>query len=377
MYSAGLGFRAVSFGYDQYKKRKQAGEELPERKRRNAQADIFEGIDPEDVRQLRDVDMTATKSLKSRALSAGKVMYKGVTKLMTIGSFGMNIYTVVMKVQTHDKAMADLREMLNRYNRENPIYDHALNGSPDEAALNSLAEFFSIDISSEDTKSALKKGYVAIANEYSNTVKNLLSDAGGIDGAYSAMIDKFQKTAVDDADKSVIASLENSYNNYKAFKQIALDESKPTEVRKSEGLDKIRDEFISSISKQLNQILATLNIQIDDHNCLNILIESGKKLNKKKAGIEATNAEIKATIEGYKKYPGLPEALLNELTKKDMATLEKNMATLESDIKAEAGSALTILDVTSSSRSKFKTVEEVEETLRKLMQEEFLSRKKL
>ncbi|MTJ50708.1 hypothetical protein [Dolichospermum sp. UHCC 0259] len=361
--SGGLGFRAVSFGYDQYKKRKQANEELPERKRRNAQADIFEGIDPEDVRKLRIADITANKSLKSRAKTVGKVMYKGVTKLMTIGSFGMNIYTVVMKVQAHDKAMADLREMLNRYNKENPIYDHALSGSPDEAALNSLAEFFAIDISSEDTKSALKKGYYTILGEYENTVQNVLSGpeydgirGGGIDGAYTAMINKFRVTAVENADTSVIISLENSYNNYKKFKQIALDKSKQSEARKSEGLDKIRDEFISSVSNQLNQILATLNVQIDDHNSLNILIQSGNKLSKKEAEIEEKIKDLKT------KYPDVPDALLQDLAKSDLDSLK-------SAIKEEADSALIILNITSSSRSKFKTVEEVEEAIRQIIQD--------
>ena len=352
--SGGRGLRAVSFGYDQYKKRKQANEELPERKRRNAQADIFEGIDPEDVRKLRIADITANKSLKSRAKTVGKVMYKGVTKLMTIGSFGMNIYTVVMKVQAHDKAMADLREMLNRYNKENPIYDHALSGSPDEAALNSLAEFFAIDISSEDTKSALKKGYYTILGEYENTVQNVLS---GIDGAYTAMINTFRDTAVENADTSVIISLEKSYNNYKKFKQIALDKSKQSEARKSEGLDKIRNEFIDSVSEQLNQILATLNVQIDDHNSLNILIASGDKLSKKEAEI----AEIEEKIKDLKtKHPDDP--LLQDVAKLALDSLK-------SAIKEEADSALFTLNIASSSRSKFKTVEEVEEAIRKIIQD--------
>jgi hypothetical protein len=289
---------------------------------------------------------------------------------MTVGSFGMNIYTVITKVQEHDQAMADLRNMRDRYNRENPIYDCAINGASDDTQLKAVADFFGISISDDDTKAALKKGYNGILGDYENTLQNLLSGPeeqgireGGFDGAYTAMISKFKENAVDGADTSVITGLENSYKNFKTLKQIALDKTKASEVRKNGGLDKIRDEFNNSIGHQMNLILETINIQIHDHNSLNILVQSARKLVPESKPVPDQNVIDALVAQLKQSTPGLPDDIYLKLAQ---TAAVPNPETL---IKPEATSAFSVLNITSPKRSKFKTPEEVEEAIRKLVKE--------
>lgn len=353
MHSGMLGLRAAYVGYTQYQKRK-IDDAPTGRPRSNA----FSGGDPETMKRALAVSKAKHRKLKHRAKTVGKITLKGVTKLVTVGSFGMNIYAIVSKVNQHEAAMVELRKMRDRYQTEIPLYEQALNGVPqgNAAALEKFAAFFELDISSQSTKDSLYEGYQGTINEYEATVATLLgqqdsitpniNEADGIAGAYTAMIQKFKETQALASDRAVIQSLEASYNKFQSFKPIALNTKAQSETRKNEGLDPIKTEFISSVSTQLNTILSTLSVQIDDHNSLNMLITRARKL--------SDQANVKGKIQEIKsKFPEASPDLLQFLLQQELSMLAKAKT-------EEAKAMLQLLNIAAPERSQFKNKAAIE-----------------
>ena len=306
-----LGFRAASFGYSRHKKNKAQNNEVrnSSNERRSRSKAFLEGS-PEAKKHRLAADAAIHNRRKARAKTAGKAILKGVDKLVTVGSFGMNIYTLINKVNQVQEAIRELRKMLARYKEETRYYEQALNGVPDdENALNAFASFFELgDISAESTRESLRAGYYATVRDYEETVVTLLErpddasteedESSGINYAYLSMIQAFENTKLEDSDNAVINALQSSYSKFNNLKVTALDTSKPSEVRKVEGLDPIRDEFIDSVSNELNNILLTLSIQIADHSSLNMLMSRAESLLEDAAfDAEAERRIQRATLE--------------------------------------------------------------------------------
>ena len=374
--SFGLAMRAASLSYTAYNKRKAANEPVPERKRRNARADIFEGIDPADIQSLRNIDINATKSFKNKAIAAGKMMAKGVNTLMAVGSFGMNIWSIIQKQEAHNKIINDLNGMLARYEAEIPLYQYALEGAPNDAAINAVADHFDINLSSADSRSALQKGYYAIKGEIEGMIHDVLQGPeyngvrdGGIKGAYDAMIQSYDDSALDNTDQQINNALKASRDRFVTHSAKALDKKLPTETRKGDGLDKVRDEFIDSVSSQINIILDRLAVQIDDHNSLKQLILIANYILGEVKSEEELREETRADLRSNAEVFGVEltdQQLEAAVAKKMPEKIEKEEKELDDNIKNQAQYGLSSIN-TFKNRSKFKSVPEVELAIREII----------
>ena len=368
-----LGLRAAYVGYMQYQKRKQAGDPPSVRPR----ADAFSGGDIDDLQQAQSSRAVRYSTLRGRAKTIGQYTFSGVTKLVTLGSFGMNIFIIVSKVKAFQEAMRELRALRDRYQKEIPLYEQALSGVPrNEAALQAFADFFELDISAQSTRESLHVGYNGTIQEYESLIVELLGqeddlttpdvdESDGIEGAYRSMIAKFEETQLVDSDFSTIESLQASYNQYQFFKTIALDTEKQTEVRKAEGFDPIRDEFVDSVSRELNTILSTLAVQIADHNSLNTLLIIARDLIGSAEEIEAVENEIAKT---EAQLAQTEDPFIRELLEDKLALLLDKRDSLQPDIESNAQLALDLISV-NTERSQFKTLPEVIAALEVLIEE--------
>jgi len=374
--SVTLGLRAAYVGYVQRKKRQQAG--TADEPTGRPRADAFSENDPKTMRQSLVVRSDRFGTLKSRAIAVGKPLATTGVKIITVGSFGMNIYFLVSKVKAQQEAMRELRALRDRYKKEIPLYEQALSGVPknNEAALQAFADFFELDISAQSTRDSLHIGYNGTVLEYEALIADLLGqeddvatpdidESDGIEGAYRSMLAKFEETQLVDSDLATIEALRRSYDRYRGFKAIALDTEKTTSVRKDEGFDPIRDEFIESVSKELNTILSTLAVQIDDHNSLNTLIiiagdlaGSSEEIAAVEADIAKTEAQLQQTEDEF--IRGILEA--------NLALLIEKRDSLQPDVESKAQLALDLISV-NTERSKFKTLADVIEALAVIVSE--------
>ena len=369
--TATLGIRAAYFGYKQRQKFLQAGKPTLTR------TDRFPGSVAE-MKAYIAQQKTRTAIAKRHAQTAGKFLFNAGTKIITVGSFGMNIFFLVSKVKAQQEAMRELRKLRDRYQVEIPLYEQALNGVPrgDEAALQEFAEFFELDISEESTRESLHIGYNGTIQEHEALIVDLLGqeddpttpdedESDGIEGAYLSMLVRFEETQLLDSDLAIIDALRASHVRYRGLKAIALDTEKSSSVRKDEGLDPIRDEFINSVSKELNTILSSLAVQIDDHNSLNTLIIIASDLVVSVEEIVAVEADIAKTEAQLQQ---IEDDFIRELLEEKLALLVEKRDSLQPDIESKAQFALDVISV-NTERSKFRTLEEVTEALEVLVSE--------
>ena len=138
-----LGLRAAYTGYRQYKKNQRAN--FPRILRTDKGS-----FSVKEAKSKLAASKTRVNRLKSHGKTAKKLLTNAGGKIITVGSFGMNIYFLVSKVNAIEAAKRELRALLDRYNQEIPLYEQALSGVPrDEAALQAFADFFELDISEE------------------------------------------------------------------------------------------------------------------------------------------------------------------------------------------------------------------------------------
>ena len=77
-------------------------------------------------------------------------MFRGVGKLVTVGSFGFNIFSLIQEKKAEEQMKRDLNEMLQRYESELSTYNFVLNGcknadgSVNEQALEAVAKEFDL-----------------------------------------------------------------------------------------------------------------------------------------------------------------------------------------------------------------------------------------
>ncbi|MBV6626865.1 MAG: hypothetical protein KI793_28660 [Rivularia sp. (in: Bacteria)] len=339
--SFSLGLRAAIVGYKLHKKRKgkQDAPEVPKLRRRNA--GIFDGADLEAIRKLRVRKKTKFQKVSSGVKKYGKIMLKGVDKLLTVGSFGFNIYTLIQEQKAEDEMKRSLNDMLLRYESDIRTYNFVLNGyknlngNDKEKALQAVAKEFNVDLEkqNEEAKETLAKGYKGVLEGYDEALDDLVD---GMDAAYESMIEQFKNVTIDSKESQVVTKLENSYTRFKLLKDAGKNESLDSNLRKTE-LDKIRDEFADSVAKQMKEINKELTVAIEDHRSLSILEPYAQ-------GIIDDAEEISKEFD-------VPFRVSDNL------------------LRRKAEEVKNILDVTSSERKRLRTEDEIFEGLKKLIPE--------
>ena len=271
--SFSLVLRAGVLGYSRYKKRNQ-GQDIPEvDTRRNST--IFDGADLEELDELRISRKTKFQQARSGITKYGSMMFQGVDKLITAGSFGFSIYTLIQERKAEDAMRRDLNEMLQRYESELSTYNFVLNGcknadgSVNEEALKAVANEFDLVLEEEtdEARETLVIGYNGVLEEFDATVDDVVDS---MDAAYASTIEQFKNVEIDSEDLQIVADLENSYDRFKESKDVGKDEDLAGDKRKAE-LDKIRDDFADSLAKQMKEINQELAVTIANHKSLSIL----------------------------------------------------------------------------------------------------------
>ncbi len=265
--SAGLGYRAAVFGYSQYKKRNSTDT--------SPNTTTFGSKDSEELSESREARKTKFQQARSGITKYGNMMYKGVDKLITVGSFGLSIFALIQQQKAEAAMKQALNEMLERYESALSTYDFVLNGckNPDgsinEAALEAVANEFDLVLEEEtdEARETLVIGYYGVLEGYDATIDDIVDS---MDAAYESMIAQFKNVAIDSKDSQIVADLESSYTRFETLKDAGKDENLAGDKRKTE-LDKIRDDFANSVAKQMKQINQELTVAIANHKSLSIL----------------------------------------------------------------------------------------------------------
>lgn len=404
-FGLGLEIQAVYGSYNEFKKKKKELDEADPSGRRKARADIFEGIDPEEVKALQEVDTSKMKKIRSGLSTLGASLSWGLKKAATAGSFAINVYTIVSKVKGHEEAVQALNAEIGRYKGDKEIYDYMLNGVPNDSLIPKIRDFFKqgadsqIDIESEESRQALRDGFykqiskynelISRKNEKGEYVSGILPD---MDAAYLSMIGQFEKAARPDEenDKKLIKTLNDSHQAFEISRQIAEDLQIRGSKRK-DSLDSIADEFSGSIAKQLILILNRLNVILADHTCLNQLSTFAELLVKEENKIKQERDKLEESLTKKTKSKERKESKLSTTTdaddieglEEDIKDLDEEIADLnrkideqksrfETNLNEQAMFALKLLDGNGSvlkDRQQFRDLDEVKEALRKLMED--------
>ena len=333
--SLAIGLRAGVLGYSRYKKRNQ-GEDVPEADNR-PNSTIFDGADLEELGERRAARKIKFQQVRSGIAKYGNIMFQGIDKVLTVGSFGFNIFTLIQQQQAEDAIKQSLNEMLQRYESEISTYNFVLNGcknadgSINEAALQAVADTFDIVLEEEtdEARETLVQGYNGVLEGYDVTVDDVVDN---MDDAYESMIEQFKNVEVDSEDSQIVAGLENSYTRFETLKDAGKNENLAGDKRKTE-LDKIRDDFSNSVAKQMKEINQELAVAIANHKSLSILEPFAKGIIDKWLAI------------------GLP------------------LPPSDAFIQIEAGTVKSTLDISFPERERFTTEEEIFEGLKQLVAE--------
>lgn len=399
----GLEIQAVYGSYNEFKNKKKSIDEADPSGRRKARADIFEGIDPEKVKALQEVDTSKMKKIRSGLSTLGAGFSWGLKKAATAGSFAVNIYTIVSKVKAHEEAVKALNAEIGRYKGDKEVYDYMLNGVPNDSLLPKIRDFLKqgadsqIDIESEESKQALRDGFynqikkcselIALKDEQGKYVSGILPD---MDAAYQSMIEQFKKAARpdDDNDQKLIKQLSDSQSKFSKHRLIAEDAQSKGERRKN-SLDSIANEFSGSVANHLALILSHLNVTLANHSCFSQLIEFAKVLVNEENKIKQKRVTFdedltKKTTRKEKKKSQLStttDANDIEVLEEDIKALDEDIAYLnreideqksgfETALNDQAMLALKLFNGTNlKDRKEFRDLDEVKEALRKLMED--------
>jgi len=265
------------------------------------------------------------------------MMLRGVDKLVTVGSFGFSIFTLIQQQKAEAAIKRDLNEMLQDYESTISTYNFVLNGcknadgSVNQEALEAVATEFDL-VLEEETDEAIETlviGYYGVLEEFDATVDDIVDS---MDNAYESMIEQFKSVEIDSKDSQIVADLESSYDRFKDLKDIGKDENLAGDKRKTE-LDKIRDDFANSVAKQMKVINQELAVAIANHKSLSILEPFAQGI-----------------IDKWLLFvPSLPPS--------------------EKFIELEAATVKSTLDISFPERERFKTEEEIFEGLKQLIPE--------
>ncbi len=308
--SFGLGLRAAVLGYSRYKKR-QGGQDVPEADTR-PNSTIFDGADLEELDELKTARKTKFQQARSGITKYGNMMFQGVDKLITVGSFGFNVFSLIQQQKAEDAMKRDLNEMLQRYESEISTYNFVLNGcknadgSVNEEALKAVANEFDLVLEEEtdEAKETLVLGYNGVLEGFDATVDDIVDS---MDSAYESTIKQFKNVEINSEDSQIVADLENSYTRFKTLKDVGKNEDLAGDERKT-NLDKIRDDFADSVAKQMKEINQELAVAIANHKSLSILepfaqgiidkwLLFGLPLPPSEAFIQIETATVKSTLD--------------------------------------------------------------------------------
>ncbi len=412
----GIEMRATYDSYNEYKKKKKSpdndADNVRNPRRRNAQADIFSGIDPEDVKALREVHTSKLKKMRSGLSTLGASLSWGLKKVATAGSFAMNIYTIVNKVKTHELAVHSLNENIERYKNDKVIYEYMLSGVPEDSLFEQVKKFFAgdpkhpidsanqIDIDSEESKQALRDGFYKQIEACNRTIKGGNNAKGeyvpGIlecmNDAYVSLIQQFEKAAAKDEvnDQELIERLKNSKGEFNRYRTTAEDMGKNGDKRKN-SLDSIAKEFSGSVSTHLALILSRLNTVLADHSCFSqllqfadVLLKEEKKIEQEKIGItEKLTKKQEKRVKKAADFAKKTNEDDKEDLEKDIKDLDEEIAELNQQLEAQASKfdakldkeakfALNLFDGPGAmvkDRAKLRDLDQVKEALRQQMED--------
>jgi hypothetical protein len=292
---------------------------------------------------------------------------------MTVGSFGMSIYALVMRERQRDNDIRRLTDMKADYEKDIELYTAVLEGCKkegfdqvkqaldqakqtfeqakldtrdqaksalDQAKLNleqkvdqakrdKVAQFFGIDLTqqTDQGKETLAIGYNGVVKDYDTQVDQLLND---MDAVYTDMIQKFEDLKVALSDDELIERLKESQKRFRNDKPQGQNETIDSSVRK-ESMDKLREEFSKTIAQEMNELNASLNKAIADHTALAMLEPFAKKIIQ-----EAEEDEVPIT---------------------------------DKKLNRESQTILSTLDLTQPTRTRFKTADEIFQGLKTLIAE--------
>ena len=332
---AALGIGSRALGYSIHKKRNQ-GQDVPEADN-NRNSTVFDGADLEELNERRTSTRTRFQQVRSGITKYGSMTFEGISKVLTVGSFGVGIFFLIQQQQAENAMKQSLNEMLQRYESEINVYNSVLNGcknadgSINQAALQAVADEFDIVLEEEtdEARETLIQGYNGVLEGFDVTVDNIVDN---MDDAYASMIEQFKNVEIDSEDSQIVAGLENSYSRFETLKDAGKDENLAGDKRKTE-LDKIRDDFSDSVAKQMKQINQELSLAIANHKSLSILEPFAQGIIDKWQAI------------------GLP------------------LPPTDAFIQIEAGTAKSTLDISFPERERFITEEEIFEGLKQLVAE--------
>ncbi len=271
-----------------------------------------------------------------------------VRAVFSSASFAMGLYFLVEKVRARNEAMEVLSDMLELYEHATPVYGYVLDGAPDSDALEAIGELFEIDLDtlSDDARASMEAGYHSAQAEYDDMLENILD---GMGVAYDDIIGEFEAVALE-TDAERISDLKAGRDTHEEARVIALDTDLAGEDRAG-GIVMVRDNFVETVSGELNETLAALSEAITNHGVLHMLNTAAANLADKRHQIDD---EMEALRE---EHPEWSEDIF-------AVFLEQKLATFESDIVSEAARLTSDFDQIYADRSLLQTVAEVEEALR-------------
>jgi hypothetical protein len=314
LHSAGIALRSAYLGYSLYKK-KTRGTVPPTRPRRNAMANIFEGMDAEEIKRIQSGRVSKFKQVRTGFKTYGTIATKGFTKLLSAGSFGMNIYLLIHRQEQKEKAKQTLREMIAQYDQEIRNYGYVMDGckhadgTVDVAGIQTVATLFELDLANQDAdaKETLAIGYRGVLAQYDESIDNLVNS---IDGTYQKVIEALNEVSTAEAtDEQVVQNLRTAYIQFQPLQSIGKDEKKDSDQRKS-VLDQIATLFSNSIAKQINEINQSLTKEIENHKAFSMLEPYAKGILKevKRSNITITDNFLREEAEFVKEM--LDEGML-------------------------------------------------------------------
>jgi hypothetical protein len=299
-----LALRGAFKGYSLYKRRQSGGSnspDVPSRPRRNAMANVFEGMDADQIKRLRSGRVSKFKRLKTGLKTYGKMTAFGFAKVISVGSFGMNIKRLIDERKAVNEAKQALRTMINEFEKAIVDYNYMMNGCKDAAALAAVAKRFELDLAAldDDARKSLEIGYQGVLAEYDTDIDKAVD---GIDGTYQDMIEAFEELSFDTAaDNQVLQMLRSAYSQSLPLHDVGKNE-KDSDQRKN-VLDRISMLFSNTVAKQTNQIDQSLNRVIADHQAFNMLKQIAQEIvdEEKEEGSPITETRLRRRAESAKR----------------------------------------------------------------------------
>jgi hypothetical protein len=271
------------------------------------------------------------KSVSSRLIFYGVTFLKVSSVIVTLGSFGMSVYSLVQQNKTRNQCVQELNTLINRYQKEIPLYNFFLNGCKNEKGdtndsiveevINLIYEKKEDKDVDETTKEIIADGakkvwhdHILDINVFVDKVKDVYDE---LEKIHNSILEKDNKfigelgelgKAREDLNKSqsfneMASKLKKGKEDFtelrSQYKNLS-DSPKNSDEKRKNLIDKIVDNFTENINKPLNALISDISEVYDYHLAIKQLISFAQGLINE--AVEDEKKNIKRTkIEAYAK----------------------------------------------------------------------------